>query len=1115
MRQRRRRHRQPDAPGNIQWYKDAIIYELHVRSFQDSTGDGIGDFPGLMRRLPYLQDLGVTALWLLPFYPSPLRDDGYDIADYMGVHPDYGTIDDFRRFLDEAHRLGLRVITELVVNHTSDQHAWFQRARTAPAGSLERDFYVWADSPEPYGQARIIFQDFELSNWAWDPAAHAYYWHRFYAHQPDLNYDNPAVFDAIVRVLDHWFGLGVDGMRLDAVPYLIEREGTASENLRETHAIIKRLRAHVDRTFANRIFIAEANQWPEDAAAYFGDDDESHMIFHFPLMPRLFMAIRQEDRLPIVDIMAQTPEPPPTGQWALFLRNHDELTLEMVTEEERLYMYHVYATETHARINLGIRRRLAPLLGNHRRRIELMNALLFSLQGTPVLYYGDEIGMGDNVYLGDRNGVRTPMQWNGDRNAGFSDAPSQRLFLPLIVDDEYHYHALHVAQQLANPHSLLWWMKRIIALRKRYQAFGRGDLIMVQCLNTRVLAFVRRWGEQQILVVANLSRFVQHAELELRDYRGTAPIEVFGRTRFPSIDDAPYSLTLGPHAFLWFELTDAQRTGREAALPRMEVEQSWEEVFSIRGRGDLEDLLPAYIERCPAWDLGGRSVLSVRLESTLPLGDARARRWLCVLRVTFTAGEPEHYLLPLGCRPGKARIRPPADVVARLVVRNAPRTRFELFDAAEDSVMAAALVSEVHGEGASPGGPGLDVVLSDAAGLPDGNHPPQPLERGRPGSNVVFTVGEGAVLKLFRRIEAGPNPEIEMRSHLQRAGFAHTPALFAAFHGSMDTGRHGRSVWFGILQENVPNDGEAWSHAVQAARTCLRVASRRREAPPQIDLIVPMSPWDSLANPAVGDVVTSYAQVIERLGTRTADLHKALAAATNDPAFASEPPTALSRRAAYQRMRTLAVSVLDTLSGRLPALDPVVRNIAETVLGRRADVLEIFHRLLERPFTSPRIRCHGNFHLGQVLHAGDELVIIDFDGEPGRPLYERRLKRPPLQDVASMVRSFHYAAHAALRDLHGGRSVDAAQDATRLRWMRAWQLRVSAVFIDAYSREMADSGLLPSDPDEARALFQTSLLERALYELGFELNHRPGWLAAPLLDLPLLLTSSHEDRGGR
>jgi maltose alpha-D-glucosyltransferase / alpha-amylase len=1105
MRQRRRVRRGTEAPGNLEWYKDAVIYELHVRSFQDSTGDGIGDFPGLTRRLPYLQDLGVTALWLLPFYPSPLRDDGYDIADYLGVHPDYGTIDDFRRFLDESHRMGLRVITELVINHTSDQHAWFQRARTAPAGSDERGVYVWSESPERYDGARVIFQDFERSNWSWDPVAQAYYWHRFYSHQPDLNYDNPAVFDAIVRVLDYWFELGVDGMRLDAVPYLVEREGTSSENLVETHAIIKRLRAHVDRRFTNRIFIAEANQWPEDAAAYFGEGDESHMIFHFPLMPRLFMAIRQENRLPIVDILAQTPEPPPTGHWALFLRNHDELTLEMVTEEERLYMYHVYAPDADARVNLGIRRRLAPLLGNHRRRIELMNALLFSLRGTPVLYYGDEIGMGDNVYLGDRNGVRTPMQWSGDRNAGFSSAPAQRLFLPLVIDDEYHYRSVHVAQQLGNPHSLLWWMKRLIALRKRYQAFGHGGLEMIECPNPRVLAFVRRHGDEQILVVANLSRFVQHARLELGTRRGKVPIEAFGRTAFPPIDDGPYPLTLAPHAFMWFELTEAEPGRREAALPQLEVEQSWEDVFSVRGRGDLEDILPAYIERCAIWNLGGRAVLSVRLESSLPLGAGGARRWICVIRVTFTSGEPERYLLPLGCRRAARRRRPGPEVIARLGVRSGRGGTYELFDAAGDPEMAAALVGAMRG-GSEPGHPELEVILGDTATtLPDGNDTPRTLQRVRPGSNAVFTVGDGAVMKLFRRIEPGPNPEIEMRAQLDRAGFTHTPALLAAFRGSLGEATPGSRAWFGILQANVPNDGEAWVHAVAAARRCLRLAGRGGSACPRIDSIVPMSPWDSVVDPAVAALAGPYAATVERLGQRTADLHLALAAAGDDPAFAAEPPTALSRRSAYQRMRTLAVSVLDDLGARLPDLDPALQDVARSLLDRRSDVLDHFHQMLEGPFTSARIRCHGNLHLGQVLHAGDDLVIIDFDGEPGRPLYERRLKRSPLQDVASMVRSFHYAAHAAARAHHEAGRRGGGGTAFDPGWMRAWQLRMSAVFIDAYSRRIAGSGLLPSDPDEARVLFQAYLLERALYELGFELDHRPDWLAGPLLDLPYLL----------
>ena len=506
------------------WYKDAILYELHVRAFRDSNDDGIGDFRGLTEKLDYLQDLGVTTLWLLPFYPSPLRDDGYDIADDTDIHPAYGSMCDFREFMREAHRRGLRVITELVINHTSDQHPWFQKARRAKPGSAARDQYIWSDTPDRFTDARIIFKDFESSNWSWDPLAQAYYWHRFYSHQPDLNYDNPRVHEAIRGVLDFWMRAGVDGMRLDAIPYLYEREGTNCENLPETHVFLRELRRHVDARFPNRMLLAEANQWPEDTVPYFGDGDECNMAFHFPVMPRLFMAIRMEDRFPIIDILRQTPPIPPVAQWGIFLRNHDELTLEMVTEEERDYMYRIYAADPQARINLGIRRRLAPLLGNDRRSIELMNCLLFSLPGTPVIYYGDEIGMGDNIYLGDRNGVRTPMQWSGDRNAGFSRANPQQLYLPVITDPEYHYASVNVEAQQGNPNSLLSWMKRMIALRKRFKAFGRGDLRFLYPDNRKVLVFVRTFEEERVLVVANLSRLTQHVSLDLSEFEGLVPV---------------------------------------------------------------------------------------------------------------------------------------------------------------------------------------------------------------------------------------------------------------------------------------------------------------------------------------------------------------------------------------------------------------------------------------------------------------------------------------------------------------------------------------------------------------------------------------------------------------
>ena len=631
------------------WYKDAVIYELHVRAFCDGNADGVGDFPGLISTLDYVRDLGVTALWLLPFYPSPLKDDGYDIADYTGVHPAYGTLDDFKRFLGEAHRRGLRVITELVLNHTSDQHPWFQRARHAPPGSTERDYYVWSDTPERYEGARIIFRDFEPSNWSWDPVAGAYYWHRFYAHQPDLNFDNPAVRRAVLEVVDFWLELGVDGLRLDAVPYLYEAEGTPSENVPLTHAFLKELRRHVDARFPDRMLLAEANQWPEDAATYFGTGDECHMAFHFPVMPRLYLAIRTEDRLPIVDVLAQTPPIPETCQWALFLRNHDELTLEMVSDEERLYLYRAFAQDPEARVNLGIRRRLAPLLGNDRRRIELLNALLCSLPGTPVIYYGDEIGMGDNVYLGDRNGVRTPMQWSADRNAGFSRAHPQQLYLPLIVDHEFHHEAVHVEAQQQNPHSLLNWMRRLLALRRRHPAFGRGDLEFLHPTNHAVLAFVRCHEEERLLVVANLSRFVQSVELDLRPYWGLVPVELFGRTPFRPIGDEPYPLTLGPHAFYWFALQPEQGTlvaAREAGAPVLEVDDSWEDPLGA-ATSALEAILPGHLQASPWFAGKGRRVLAARIVEVVAVPHETTHSYATFVHVDYADGEPETYLLPL------------------------------------------------------------------------------------------------------------------------------------------------------------------------------------------------------------------------------------------------------------------------------------------------------------------------------------------------------------------------------------------------------------------------------------------------------------------------------------
>jgi len=564
--------KQAGSTSDPLWYKDAIIYELHVKAFADSNNDGIGDFRGLIQKLDYLQDLGVTCLWLLPFFPSPQKDDGYDISDYLNVHENYGTLQDFQDFLAAAHERGLQVLVELVVNHTSDQHPWFQAARLAPPGSPEREFYVWSDTAEKYKDARIIFTDTEKSNWTWDPVAQAYYWHRFFSHQPDLNFDNPRVVEEVLKVFRYWLDLGVDAVRLDAIPYLVERDGTNCENLPETHAVIKRMRAEIDAGYDNRMILAEANQWPSDVRPYFGDGDECHMTFHFPLMPRIYMALRQEDRLPITDIMAQTPDIPETCQWGLFLRNHDELTLEMVTSDERDYMYLAYSADPRMRINLGIRRRLAPLLDNNRRRIELLNSLLFSFPGTPILYYGDEIGMGDNIYLGDRNGVRTPMQWSGDRNAGFSRATPAKLYSPVIMDPVFGYEAINVEAQQSDQASLLTWMRNMIALRKLFRVFGRGTLEFLNPSNRKILAYVRQYEGEQILCVANLSRFAQPVDLDLHTLEGMVPVEMLGYVEFPAITRQPYRLTLAPYGFFWLELHRAAEPISE--LPREELTES-------------------------------------------------------------------------------------------------------------------------------------------------------------------------------------------------------------------------------------------------------------------------------------------------------------------------------------------------------------------------------------------------------------------------------------------------------------------------------------------------------------------------------------------------------------
>ncbi|OWK34767.1 maltose alpha-D-glucosyltransferase [Fimbriiglobus ruber] len=1108
------------------WYKDAIIYEVHVRAFHDGDGDGVGDFDGLTKKLDYLEDLGVTAIWLLPFYPSPLKDDGYDIADYTTVNPQYGSLDEFKTFLAEAHRRGIRVITELVINHTSDQHPWFQRARRAPLGHPDRDFYVWSDTPDKYPGVPIIFPGFETSNWTWDPVAKQYVWHRFYSHQPDLNYDNPAVWDAIFPVVDFWFGLGVDGMRLDAVPYLYERDGTACENLPETHAFLKALRKHVDDRFPDKMFLAEANVWPEEAVDYFGTGDECQMAFHFPLMPRLFMALQQEDRFPIVDVFAQTPAIPDTCQWCLFLRNHDEMTLAMVTDEERDYMYRAYAQERQARIFLGIRHRLAPLVRSDRRRIELLNALLFSLPGTPVVYYGDEIGMGDNIYLGDRNGVRTPMQWSADRNAGFSRANPQKLYLPINIDPEFHYEAVNVEAQQNNPSSLLWWMKRLIAQRKRFTAFGRGTTDFVSANNSKVLAFVRKFESECVLVVANLSRFVQHAAIDLRDFRGIVPEEVFGRSLFPAVGDAPYPLTLGPHGFFWFSLSAATRAPGgpaavepAAALPTLRVADDWTELVEGPGRDDLERVLPDVLNGRRAGHVRGE-ITGCRILSTLSTGIAGLKVRMVTVRIEYQSRLPEIISIPMTFVPedrAETMLAPLARVGIARVRGPHPGVICEPIALPE---YATALPHAVAAGQSFPTPNGFLVAVplpgfENLAQAEPGEGPPV-LVHGH-YDNLTVTFGNRLVLKTYRRIEDGTNPDLEIGRYLADRQFTGIAPLVGYVEYRRRGG--GEPITLAVLRGYIPHQGDAWQLVLdQLSRFFERVAALSKEQPPVPPPPAPL--FGERPDPERRDATTEWQELVgpslvtaRLLGERTAALHAVLAADDTVPTRAPEPFTRTYRRSLYQSLRTLAAGVCGRL--KQPGADwpDAVRAAAAGI-----DDQNLSHKVrdvLDPAITGSRIRCHGDYHLGRLMYTGKDFILVDFEGDASRTTGERRIKRSPLMDVASLIRSLDYAVGTALYGLSNGRGrtpglVRPEDVATLTPWADAWRTRVAREFVNAYLAAIPPV-LLPETVAARAKLLNTLMLERALHEVDYDLAVRPAWAMIPLAAVSRLMSADGVD----
>ncbi|WP_114973011.1 maltose alpha-D-glucosyltransferase [Rhodoferax ferrireducens] len=1089
-----------DTSDDPLWYRDAVIYQLNVKAFFDSNDDGMGDFKGVTAKLDYVKDLGVNTIWLMPFYPSPLRDDGYDIAEYEDVHPQYGTLDDFREMLAEAHKRGLRVITELVINHTSDAHPWFQAARLSPPGSPERDFYVWNDSDQKYLGTRIIFTDTETSNWTWDPVAKAYYWHRFFSHQPDLNFDNPKVLEAILKTMRFWLDLGVDGFRLDAIPYLVERDGTSNENLPETHAVIKQLRAAIDAQYKNRFLLAEANMWPEDVREYFGDGDECHMAYHFPLMPRMYMAIAQEDRHPIVEIMQQTPDIPDGCQWAIFLRNHDELTLEMVTSKERDYMYLMYAADLRARINLGIRRRLAPLMENDPDRVKLMNGMLLSMPGSPIIYYGDEIGMGDNVFVGDRNGVRTPMQWSPDRNAGFSRADPQRLYLQPIMDPMYGFEALNVETQARDSSSLLNWTKRMLAVRKTSRAFGRGKRIFLKPGNRKILAYLSEYEEDTILAVFNLSRAAQPVELDLSAYKGRVPVEMLGRTSFPPVGELPYLLTLPSFGFYWFRLaTDAASPSwhqEYVALqdrPMLVLFDSWTSFFrdrvmpwrigmAERMRTQFEtDTLPRHIEIQRWYASKGSTIERARLmdHAVWEMGELS---WMLPILKLDGPAEESTYFMPLAL----AWEERDEERIAKLTPAALAKVRQQanvgiMGDAFYDPAFCRAMVQAI--------GAGMELATAvgrllfkpttlfksltvDIAALPV-SHP------SATSSNTVVTLDETLFLKGYRRLREGLNPELEMGRFL--TDVVHYPNCVPVLGALEYFTNEGRVMTLALVQAYVANQGDGWDYTLRYLERYLE------ELRTTADLAV-------TATAAHG----GFLALAATLGKRTAELHVALAKRTGDPAFDPEPITASDIVAFREHASSEAHATLSLLQARLSQLPVAAQGDAQTVLALRDTLQSLLAAGAAPGNPGIKTRTHGDYHLGQVLVTANDFVIIDFEGEPGRSFDERRAKHSPLRDVASMLRSFNYARWSALKRV--------AQNADELERLApaalAWELATRDAFLAAYVDTTALSP--PALPVDA-GLLGLFELEKALYELRYEINNRTDWAQVPLRGILALI----------
>jgi maltose alpha-D-glucosyltransferase/alpha-amylase len=1067
--------------NDVRWYRDAIIYQLHLKSFFDCDNDGIGDFRGLTQKLDYVKDLGATAVWVMPFYPSPLRDDGYDISNYRDINPAYGTLRDFKHFVRAAHERGLRVITELVINHTSDQHPWFQRARAAKPGSAARNFYVWADSDEGYQDAPIIFLDTEKSNWTYDNEAQAFYWHRFYAHQPDLNFDNPRVVEAVLDVMRFWLDMGVDGLRLDAIPYLIEREGTACENLAETHAIIKKIRGAVDAGYPDRMLLAEANVWPEEAARYFGQGDECHMAFHFPLMPRIYMALAQEDRHPVTDIMRQTPEIPEGAQWAIFLRNHDEMTLAMVSDKERDYLWSFYAADRRARINLGIRRRLAPLLENDRRKIELLNSLLFSMPGTPVVYYGDEIGMGDNIYLGDRDGVRTPMQWSVDRNGGFSRADPAKLFLPAIQDPIYGFSSVNVEAQLATPSSLLTWMRRMIAVRRSHFAFGRGGLRFLYPANRKVLAYLRETESERILCVVNVSRAPQAVELDLGEFKGAVPVELTAGSLFPPIGALPYLLTLPAYGFFWFrlEMVEVEKQGPQPVpeLFTLVVTSKLESILTGRELIAFErNVAPRFLTSRRWFHAQGAPIHNVSLKDFAVLRDGDSGRFvLPMLEVNLAGGEVETYFTPFAAEQEREGHPAPSFAVASL--RRGAQMGV-LYDADASLPFGGAVLAALRRGVEIESAKGGRIVFTATPRLHDESdidgadvHALDAEQR-----NSTLVIANRVALKIFRRLQPGEHPEVEIKRFLTDvARFANTPPLLGVVEHIDAWG--GRTT-LAALQEFVRCQGDAWTWTLEALKRTLEALAM---TPPEADQTAPAS-------------FSTYVPHMRRLGLRTAQMHQALATPTDDAAFQAETLTLADVRQSVEEIREDAEQGFRRLTSVLTNASEEAKAAIERLLGRRGECFSLIDTLAKEPKDAIKIRIHGDYHLGRALVVKDDVIIVGFEGGPADSFDQMRSKTSPLRDVASMLSSFAHVVAAAKRGI-AKLVPDPLMAATRLSEQL---VEFSEIFVEGYMDATRDSPIWIEDEATRRRLLRLYVLAKAFEEINSADARQPDWIEIPV-----------------